>query len=215
MLHFNQEANKTDLFNVLEALKNNILCTLNCVKVASIVSFDSETLVSCCQIKGKRLMALKNDGNQELKDYPLIYAKTYFLGYGDMGITHPIEEGMEGILLFNDRELETWYITGESGNLAYDRTHDLSDAIFICGLCSQPNLNLIQYLEDCLNLYYKETSIQLLETGVNIFGDTNITGKTTSDGLADTTAEADATFVTKDDKLVTIKNGIVKSVVQQ
>ena len=173
MLHFNQEANKTDLFNVLEALKNNILCTLNCIKVASIVSFDSETLVSCCQIKGKRLMALKNDGNQELKDYPLIYAKTYFLGYSDIGITHPIEEGMEGILLFNDRELETWYITGESGNLAYDRTHDLSDAIFICGLCSQPNLNLIQYLEDCLNIYYKETSIQLLETGVNIFGDTN------------------------------------------
>ena len=215
MLHFNQEANKTDLFNVLEALKNNILCTLNCVKVASVVSFDSETLISCCQIKGKRLMALKNDGNQELKDYPLIYAKTYFLGYGDIGITHPIEEGMEGILLFNDRELETWYITGESGNLAYDRTHDLSDAIFICGLCSQPNLNLIQYLEDCLNLYYKETSIQILETGVNIFGDTNITGKTTSDGLVDTTAEADATFVTKDDKLVTIKNGIVKSVVQQ
>lgn len=215
MLHFNQEANKTDLFNVLEALKNNILCTLNCVKVASVVSFDSETLISCCQIKGKRLMALKNDGNQELKDYPLIYAKTYFLGYGDIGITHPIEEGMEGILLFNDRELETWYITGESGNLAYDRTHDLSDAIFICGLCSQPNSNLIQYLEDCLNLYYKETSIQILETGVNIFGDTNITGKTTSDGLVDTTAEADATFVTKDDKLVTIKNGIVKSVVQQ
>lgn len=215
MLHFNQKANKIDLFNVLEALKNNILCTLNCVKVASIVSFDSETLTSCCQIKGKRLMALKNDGNQELKDYPLIYAKTYFLGYGDIGITHPIEEGMEGILLFNDRELETWYITGESGNLAYDRTHDLSDAIFICGLCSQPNSNLIQYLEDCLNLYYKETSIQILETGVNIFGDTNITGKTTSDGLVDTTAEADAIFVTKDDKLVTIKNGIVKSVVQQ
>lgn len=215
MLHFNQEASKTGLFNVLEALKNNILCTLNCVKVASIVSFNSETLISCCQIKGKRLMALKNDGNQELKDYPLIYAKTYFLGYGDTGITHPIEEGMEGILLFNDRELETWYITGESGNLAYDRTHDLSDAIFVCGLCSQPNLNLIQYLEDCLNIYYKETSIQLLETGINIFGDTNITGKTISDGLVDTTAEADATFVTKDDKLVTIKNGIVKSVVQQ
>lgn len=215
MLHFNQEASKTDLFNVLEALKNNIYCNINCVKVASVVSFDIDTLVSCCQIKGKRLLGLKKDGNQELTDYPLVYAKTYFLGYGDIGITHPIVEGAEGILLFNDRELETWYTTGESGNLAYDRTHDLSDAIFICGLCSQPNLNLIQYLEDCLNLYYKETSIQLLETGVNIFGDTNITGKTTSDGLADTTAEADATFVTKDDKLVTIKNGIVKSVVQQ
>lgn len=215
MLHFNQEASKTDLFNVLEALKNNIYCNINCVKVASVVSFDIDTLVSCCQIKGKRLLGLKKDGNQELTDYPLVYAKTYFLGYGDIGITHPIVEGAEGILLFNDRELETWYTTGESSNLAYDRTHDLSDAIFICGLCSQPNLSLIQYLENCLNIYYKETSIQLLETGINIFGDTNITGIITSDGLVDTTAEANATFTTKDNKIVTIKNGIVKSVVQQ
>lgn len=215
MLHFNQEASKTNLFNVLEALKNNIACNLNCVKVASVTSFDSETMISCCQVKGKRLLGLKKDGNQELTDYPLIYAKTYFLGYGDIGITHPILEGSEGILLFNDRELETWYTTGESGNLAYDRTHDLSDAIFICGLCSQPNLNLLQYLENCLNIYYKETSIQLLETGINIFGNINVTGITTSDGLVDTTAEERATFTTKDNKIVTIKNGIVKSVVQQ
>lgn len=211
MLHFNQEASKTGLFNVLEALKNNILCTLNCVKVASIVSFDNETLVSCCQIKGKRLMALKNDGNQELKDYPLIYAKTYFLGYGDTGITHPIGEGMEGILLFNDRELETWYITGESGNLAYDRTHDLSDAIFICGLCSQPNLSLVQYLEDCLNIYYKETSIQVFENKIDINGNTTITGTLEADGISDTTG-ATGTFTSKDDKVITVVDGIIKKI---
>lgn len=214
MLHFNQEASKTDLFNVLEALKNNIYCNINCVKVASVVSFDVDTLVSCCQIKGKRLLGLKKDGNQELTDYPLVYAKTYFLGYGDIGITHPIVAGAEGILLFNDRELETWYTTGESGNLAYDRTHDLSDAIFICGLCSQPNLSLIQYLENCLNIYYKETSIQLLEAGVNIFGNTNITGITTSDGLVDTTA-ASGQFTTKDNKLIVVKKGIIKTITQQ
>ena len=163
MLHFNQNSTKKDLFSVLEALKNNLLYTINCVKVASVISFDENTMISCCQVKNKRLMALKDDGNQELRDYPLIYAKTYFFGWGDIGATHPFNEGMEGILLFNDRELETWYTTGEAGNLAYDRTHDLSDAIFICGLCSQPNLSLVKYLKNCLNLYYKNTFIQLYE----------------------------------------------------
>lgn len=189
MLHFNQKASKTDLFNVLEALKNNILYTLNCVKVASIVSFDKDTMISCCQIKNKRLLGLKDDGNQELKDYPLIYAKTYFLGYGDIGITHPINEGMEGLLLFNDRELETWYTTGDSGNLAYDRTHDLSDAIFICGLCSQPNLPLLQYLETALMIYYKTQNIQLTETGIIINGNTTINGNLLVNGSIEATGD--------------------------
>lgn len=227
MLHFNQNANKKDLFSVMEALKNNIACTINCVKVASIVSFDSETMISCCQIKNKRLLALKNDGNQELADYPLIYAKTYFLGWGDIGITHPITEGMEGILLFNDRELETWYITGEAGNMAYDRTHDLSDAIFICGLCSQPNLTLLQYLENCLHLYYKATSLQLFENKIDInttttnivsdiaqTGNNVITGTLMADGISDTTGATD-TFLSDDNKLVTVVNGIIKSIQAQ
>lgn len=189
MLHFNQEVNKTDLFNALEALKTNITYGLNCVKVASVVSFDAENMISCCQVKNKRLLSIKKDGNQELIDYPLIYAKTYFLGYGDIGITHPITEGMEGILLFNDRELETWYITGESGNLAYDRVHDLSDAIFICGLCSQPNLNLIQYLENCLNLFYKQGSLQIADGSIVINGDTTINGNLVVNGTITATGD--------------------------
>lgn len=224
MLHFNQEASKTNLFNVLEALKNNIYCNINCVKVASVVSFDIDTLVSCCQIKGKRLLGLKKDGNQELTDYPLIYAKTYFLGYGDIGITHPIVAGVEGILLFSDRELETWYTTGESGNLAYDRTHDLSDAIFICGLCSQPNLSLIQYLEDCLNIYYKNSNLQIFENNIDInTANTNIvsnitqTGNNTINGtlqanqLNDTTA-ANGFFISQDNKKITVVNGIIRTI---
>lgn len=227
MLHFTQNASKKDLYSVLEALRNNILYTVNCIKVASVVSFDSTNMISCCQIKNKRLIGLKDDGNQELRDYPLIYAKTYFLGYGDISITHPIIEGMEGILLFNDRELETWYTTGEAGNLAYDRTHDLSDAIFICGLCSQPNLSLLKYLENCLNLYYKNTNIQLYEDKINLnttttnivsnisqTGNNTITGTLTANSVNDTSA-ANGTFVSKDDKLITVVNGIVKTIEPQ
>lgn len=189
MEHFNQQTGKPDLFNVLEALKTNITYGLNCVKVASVVSFDADNMISCCQVKNKRLLNIKKDGNQELIDYPLIYAKTYFLGYGDIGITHPIVTGAEGILLFNDREIETWFTTGEAGNIAYDRCHDLSDAIFICGLCSQPNLNLLQYLETALMIYYKTQNIQLTETGIIINGNTTINGNLLVNGSIEATGD--------------------------
>ena len=124
-------SHKTTLYNVLQALKDTINYNMNCVKIATVVSFDATTMTAKCRVNNKRLRQLKQDGNQVLENYPDIFAKVHFLGWGDIGATFPITEGMEGVLLFNDRELETWYLTSEPGKLAYDRCHDLSDAIFI------------------------------------------------------------------------------------
>ena len=219
--------NKTSLYSVLNTLQDTINYNLNCVKIATVVSFNKETMTACCRVNNKRLVQLKNDGNQVLRDYPLIYARVHFIGWGEIGATFPINEGMEGFLLFNDRELETWFITGEAGNLAYDRCHDLSDAIFICGLHSQPSIPLLKYLENCLNLYYKNTNIQLYEDKINLnttttnitsnisqTGNNTIVGTLTADGVNDTTA-ANGTFVSKDDKLITVVNGIVKTIEPQ
>lgn len=220
--NFNNLTSKTSLFNVLEALKNNINYNLNCVKVATVENFFPETLTVSCMINNKRLMGINNDGNQQLKDYPLIYAKVHYIGWGDVGLTYPITQGMEGFLLFNDRELETWFLTGKSGTLAYDRCHDLTDAIFICGLHSKPNM--IELVEDCLNLFYKQSYLRLLENTIdintailNLTGDFNQTGNNTTigtitaDGLSDTTAYS-GSFATADNKIVTVENGIIKTV---
>lgn len=152
---------KTSLLNVLEALRNNINYNLNCVKVATVDTFFPEDLTVSCVVANKRVVGLKNDGNQELKDYPLIYAKVHFFGWGTIGATYPITKGMEGLLLFNDREIETWFLTGQGGNLAYDRNHNLSDAIFICGIHSLPHM--IEILTDCLHIYNLKSDIQLKE----------------------------------------------------
>lgn len=160
-LNNGQLTNKPTLLNTLTALQDCINYNMNCVKVATVVSFDKENLTVCCKVNNKRLQQLKKDGNQVLRDYPLIYAKVHFLGWGDIGATFPINEGMEGILLFNDRELETWFLTGESGNLAYDRCHDLTDALFICGVHSMPNILLVPFIEECLHIYYKGSDLQI------------------------------------------------------
>lgn len=158
-INFNQNSSKVTLLNVLEALKDNVNYNLNCVKIATVEEFFSDNLTVSCKVNNKRVLEIKDDGNQILQDYPLIYAKVHFLGWGNIGATFPIKKGMEGILLFNDREIETWFLTGQGGNLAYDRCHSMSDAIFICGVHSLPNM--IQILLDCFHLYYGNSDIQI------------------------------------------------------
>ena len=192
-INFNQNTSKTTLLNVLEALKDNINYKLNCVKIATVEQFFSDNLTVSCKVANKRVLDIKDDGNQILQDYPLIYAKVHFLGWGNIGATFPIKKGMEGILLFNDREIETWFLTGQSGNLAYDRCHSMSDAIFICGVHSLPNM--IQILLDCFHLYYGNSDIQIKDTNIIhnstthtfngdmvINGDLKVNGKITATG---------------------------------
>lgn len=220
-LNNNLLSTNINLGHVLDSLRDNINYNLNCVKVAIVESFDKDNLTVCCRVANKRLRRIKDDGSQVLQDYPLIYAKVHYFGWGDIGATFPIEQGMEGILLFNDRELETWFLTGQSGTLAYDRCHNMSDAIFICGIHSIPNM--IQIAEACLNLFYKGTDIKLKEDSIEINGNTILTGNLTQTGnltssgtvtgsnLVDTSG-ATGTFTTVDDKTVTVVNGIIKSI---
>lgn len=240
-LNNGQATTTPTMLSAFKALEDCINYNMNCVKVATIVEFDEDTLTAKCRVNNKRLLNLKDDGNQILQDYPDIYAKVCFFGWGDIAITHPVNVGMEGLLLFNDRELETWFLTGEPGELAYDRCHDLSDALFICGLQSQINIPLVQYLEDCLHIYYKTSDIKIGEESIeentkdftinsdtsytlntttqtetattrNITATTNHSGTLTATQLNDTTA-ATNTFTTSDGKIVTVVNGIVRSVV--
>lgn len=188
-LNSNFIGTQADLGQLTEALRMNINYNLNCVKIAKVEEFDLENFTVRCRIMNKRMIGLKKDGTQILEEYPPIYAKLHNIGWGNIGITHPIQIGAEGLLLFNDRELETWFITGENGQLAYDRCHDLTDAIFIYGLHSKPNIELIQYMENCLKLYFYEKNIQINNENIIINGDTIINGNLTVNGQIEATGD--------------------------
>lgn len=154
------QINTPDLFQTLKSTENNLLYNrLNCVRVAIVDEFFKDNLTVRVNIANKQVRGVKADGSQVLAEYPPIYAKVHFFGWGDVGATYPIIKGMEGILLFNDREIESWFINGSINPLAYDRSHAITDALFICGLHSMPNM--ITFVIECLNLYYKDTYIRL------------------------------------------------------
>lgn len=251
-LNYGNFIEEPNLTTTLESFEEYLKYSeINCCRVGIVESYDPDTRVAKVNIANKLTLSLQDNGAPVTSDYSPIFAKVLFFGWGDIGTTHPINQGMEGILLFNDREIESWYINGNINNLAYKRAHSKTDAIFIAGLLSLPNM--IATLQDCLHFFYKETFLKLKENSIELetenieenykdkketfetkeqnfttktmqgnitltgnisqTGDTTVSGITTSGGLVDTTA-ASGQFTTADGKIVTVANGIVKTITQ-
>lgn len=160
---------------------------LNCMRVAIVEEFYPETKKVKVNIVNKVTIGLNKDGSQIVREIPPIFAKVVYLGWGDIGATFPLEKGMEGFLLFNDREIESWFINGQINTIAYNRCHSLSDAVFICGIQSQPNLT--EFISDCFNLFYKNSSIQIADGTITINGNTTINGDLVVNGSITATGD--------------------------
>ena len=153
---FNKLANKPDLFQTINSATNKAAQDFNAVKIGIIEEFYPETLTAKVKLASKKLVGLNVDGSQVLRDYPPIFAK---ICYCTPFATFPLTAGMECVLLFSDREIETWYINGGQNSEKYPRMHDMTDAIAIVGIRSLPQM--IQILTDCLHLFYGQSALQL------------------------------------------------------
>lgn len=158
---FLQLSGEPDLTTVLKAVINKVGLELNCVRVGIIQSFSEEDLSVEVLITNKKTLGINQNGTQATRDYAVIRAK---ICYCCPFMTYPIEQGEECILLFNDRELESWFISGEVQPEAYQRMHDLTDCIAIVGLRSLAKM--ITIMADTLHLFYKGNSIKITESDI-------------------------------------------------
>lgn len=240
---FNQLVNNPTLTSTLSNALQKLALALMCVRVGIVQEFFPDDLTADVLIVNKITTGLNQDGSQVVKDWGKIRAKVCYCSPYD---TFPINTGDECVLLFSDRELESWFINGTSSPIAHSRMHDETDCIAIFGIRSLPNM--IQILLDGRHIFYGNSDIQLKENDIfsntqnlklnaetsiqinttnfelnsNISGitsDLNITGNTiqtgtiTADGLNDTTA-ASGTFISKDEKTITVVNGIITAISQ-
>lgn len=195
---FNQLSGKSDMVAILNGVMNKVGLELNCIRVGIIQSFNAADLTAEVQITNKRTLGLNKDGTQKTKDYALVTAKVcYCCPY----LTYPIEQGEECILLFNDRELESWFTTGEVQPEAYPRMHDLTDCIAIVGLRSLAKM--ITIAADTLHLFYKGNSIKITETDIQADK-----FKATNGASQDT----DTQFTSYDGKTITVNSGIITKI---
>lgn len=175
---FNQLGSQPDLGQIIKSSGLSVASELNCMRIGIIQSFNAENLTVQVQIAGKRTIGLNPDGTQRVRDYAPIYAKVC---YCNPFITHEITPGEECILLFSDREIESWYINGDNNPEAYTRMHDLTDAIAIVGIRSLPKM--IEIIRDCLNLFYGESNLKIDGSSITLNAENiNINGTLTING---------------------------------
>lgn len=161
--NFNYKASIPDISDVIRFGTLKTASDLNCLKIATVEEFHPEDLTVTVRLLNKRTLGQNKDGTPNVRDYALIRAK---ICYCNPYITNDIKQGDDCLLLFSDREIESWFINGDAQPVNYQRMHDLTDAFAIFGIRSIPKM--ISILADCLNLFYGNSNIAISDELINI-----------------------------------------------
>lgn len=189
---FYNALNTPSLSNTIMLANSHLAENLNCIRIGIVDSVYSDMTVSV-KLANKKTLKQNHDGTQTVREYALIRAKVC---YCTPFATWDIKKGDECVLLFSDREIESWFTTGEVSPIAYPRMHDLTDAVAIFGIRSLPN---VFNVSNGLNLFYGANSINITNTDIQATNFKALNGATGS-------------FVSQDNKTVTVTNGIITSI---
>lgn len=124
-----QTINPPDLDDVLAESRNSLLANINCIQIGKIETVnDNQTVEIMIQVK-RRI-----SGNKTA-DYPLLVDCPYIiLQGGGAYLDFPIAVGDYCIVLFNDRNIDNWWSTGNVKEPADKRKHSLSDGMALIGI---------------------------------------------------------------------------------
>lgn len=121
---------RIELSDLIAKTKSDIFYSMNCVQIGKITSFDASKNTASVQISSQAQLA-----NGKIIDYPILEeCPVFVLSGGDAFISFPINAGDSCILLFNDRDFDKWFLTGETNIPLSARAHSLSDAICLVGV---------------------------------------------------------------------------------
>ena len=197
---FYHVASKPDLHSAVGVANNKNSMDFNCMRIGIVQEFYKEDLTVSVLIANKKDSKQFYDGTQETRNYALVRAKVCFC---NPFITNEIKEGDECILLFSDREIESWFVNGDVNPVAYPRMHDLTDAVAIFGIRSLPNM--IEIAEKCLSLLYesdeKSNGIRIYDNEISLIKND-----------VETKCIADGQHAIHNGSVITTVNGIITDI---
>ena len=186
---------KDTLTNVLQNAINEALSNTHTSTIAKVTKITGSTI----SVKPvfKRVL---NDVEVELPEFAEVPILT--LQGGSNYRIMPIAVGDTALLVFSERCIDDWYLGADNKKPREYRMHDYSDAIAIVGL---NNIN------DAIAI---PTGHEKVQGDIEHTGDYTLTGEITA-ALYKTGTDSGATgsFTTTDAKTVTVKNGIITSIV--
>ncbi len=124
-----------DLSALLDERIAKGLGNLNCTTIGTIESFDSTTQTASISVNYKRKVG------DVFVEYPLLLdCPIVFLSGGSSYLTFPVAAGDTCIVMFCDRDIDTWFDSGQILAPRSIRKHNLSDGIALIGIRSMLNM---------------------------------------------------------------------------
>jgi len=121
-----------ELKDVLDRYNRLVMSSLNCVQIGTIEVFDSAKSTASVSINCKRRLI-----NGDVYNYPVLTdCPVFVLSGGGAFLSMPILAGDSCIVLFNDRDIDNWHLTGATAVPSSSRMHALSDGICLVGVRS-------------------------------------------------------------------------------
>jgi hypothetical protein len=143
----NQRLVTPDTNQYLLNRKEEVKREMNCISIGTIVAFDptgDQTVT--VQINYLRTIfggtavdsPATDQETNKLVSYPvLVKCPLVILTGGNSYLSFPVTVGDTCVILFNDRDIDTWWSTGSIGSAPNStRVHDLNDALILVGVRS-------------------------------------------------------------------------------
>lgn len=160
-------------------IKNNIRV---CIP-AKIVSIDYDKMTCQCQPLIREKMRLSS-GEYAGIDLPLLLdVPIVYPGSLNYSITFPLNVDDEGLVIFSDMCIDTWWQSGDVQDQFEVRRHDLSDGFFIPAQMSQPRKYSVIDQQN-LEIRHRPTGngIKVGSTGASFTGNATISNDLTVNG---------------------------------
>jgi len=136
---FDQPIFNPQIADVLSLVKRETMLEINCVHVGKIKSYTSATNTATVTIN-----VIRNLKNGTTLEYPELEDCPVFMLYGGTAsITMPIQAGDDCLILFNDRCLDDWALSGDIVAPTDTRIHSLSDGIVLVGVKSMADVTAV------------------------------------------------------------------------
>lgn len=136
-----------DLRAILIALKYEIISSVNCAQVGTILGFDAAKQTARIQLNVRRVVynkpqALKSglQLDPNFVDYPVLTDCPVFVHSGGGAVvTLPVTAGDSCLVFFGDRDIDNWFEAGGTAPPNSARMHSLSDAFALVGFRNKTN----------------------------------------------------------------------------
>ena len=146
----NQSTNNTyvvpNLAEFISRRMRDISARINCHTVGSIVSFDPTNQTAVVNIsllkvlQGVNPIGETGNSSDEVVSYPqLVDVPVIIMNGGGGRLTFPIAAGDTCLILFCDRDIDSWFNAGLTAVPNSGRVHDINDAICLVGLYNLPD----------------------------------------------------------------------------